>query len=358
MPLNLFSRDTQYDVGAEPSDPGVPLWQSPDIIPRNTKVTDPFACGGRTSHRSTRSARDRITTSTRIRSRNPIGSATNVKAKLLWSEPGTLAVPGSWQAIGGTIDVVGQTGSTTIHANEFPRIAEFTWPSSSVPPLGHYCLVSSIWSDEDSESSVNDVPVLGFAEWIRYHNNVAWRNVNVVTAAPRPPPLPRSTCGQSADDYHFFRLWANTPSGEEDSIMRLGLATNLPPGTLAEVEGTRDFLERINPLRLNRKLVTPVSREISAAFNGSKRPAGRGTLGTFTRFEKTAAPLTHRIPLYFDRVIEFSPTKFVANNHQKVALNLWVSKAAMGADITVVLTQHFENRFLGGMTWRLARPDY
>jgi hypothetical protein len=217
--------------------------------------------------------------------------------------------------------------------------------------------VSSISSDVDVEDSVNDVPVLGFSEWVRYNNNLAWRNVNVVAAAPAPPPLPRSMPGQSADDYHFFRLWANTPSGEEDAIMRLGLATNLPSGTLVEVGGTRDFRERINPLRLNRKLVTPVCLEISAAFKGTKRPA-RGTLGTFTRFEETAVPLTHRIPLYFDRVMAFSPTKFVANNHQKVALNLWVPKAAMGADITVVLTQHFENRFLGGMTWRLARPDY
>jgi hypothetical protein len=139
--------------------------------------------------------------------------------------------------------------------------------------------------------------------------------------------------------------------------MRLGLATNLPPGTLAELEGTRDFLERINPLRLNRKLVTPVCLDFSAAFNGTKRPA-RGTLGTFARFERTAAPLTHRIPLYFDHVIAFTPTKFIANNHQKVALNIWVPKAAMGADTTVVLTQHFENRLLGAMTWRLARPDY
>ena len=294
---------------------------------------------------------------TRIRSRQAMGSATNVKAKLWWSEPGTLAVPSSWYAIGATVNVLGPTNSATIQANEFPRIAEFTWPSSSVPVLGHYCLVSSIWSDDDPEVWVTDVPVLGFSEWIRYQNNVAWRNVNVVAAAPTPPPLPRPVTGRSSDDYHFFRLWANTPSGEEDAIMRLGLTTKLPQGTLVEMEGTQDFLERINPLRLNRKLVTPVHPEIGRAFKGTRRSM-RGTVGTFTRFERSPAQLTHRIPLEFDRSITLTPTNFAANRQEKVALNVWVPKPAMVTDIPVVLTQDFQNRILGGMTWKLARPNH
>ena len=95
MFINLFSRDTQYDVGYEPSDPGVPLWQSPDIVPRNTKVTDPFAGGlfdDVPAVDEIREGEDNYIY-TRIRSRQAMGSATNVKAKLWWSEPGTLAVP-------------------------------------------------------------------------------------------------------------------------------------------------------------------------------------------------------------------------------------------------------------------------
>ena len=359
MPINLFSRDTQYDVGYEPSDPGIALWQSPDIVPRNTQVTD-YVAGGLYDHIP---AVDEIRPSqdnyvyTRIRSRQTTGSATNVRAKLWWSEPGTLAIPDSWRAIGGTLNVLGPTGETTIDASEFPRVAEFTWPSSSVPALGHYCLVSSIWSDDDSEVWVTDVPVLGFSEWIRYQNNVAWRNVNVVAAAPTSPPCQRPVTDRSPDDYHFFRLWANTPSGEEDAIMRLGLATKLPEGTLVEVEGTEDFLERINPRRLNRKLVTKVYSDMSAAFEGPRRGT-RGTLGQFTRFENTPGEFTHCIPLQFDRMMAFTPTRFAANKHEKVALNIWVPKKALICDIPVVLTQEFQNRLLGGMTWRLARPDY
>ena len=30
----------------------------------------------------------------------------------------------------------------------------------------------------------------------------------------------------------------------------------------------------------------------------------------------------------------------------------------MGADIPVVLTQQFQDRVLGGMTWRLAHPNH
>ena len=226
MFINLFSRDTQYDVGYEPSDPGVPLWQSPDIVPRNTKVTDPFAGGlfdDVPAVDEIREGEDNYVY-TRIRSRQAMGSATNVKAKLWWSEPGTLAVPSSWYAIGATVNVLGPTNSATIRANEFPRIAEFTWPSSSVPVLGHYCLVSSIWSDDDPEVWVTDVPVLGFSEWIRYQNNVAWRNVNVVAAAPTPPPLPRPVTGAisrttttSSVSGRIRRAVRRTPSCASDS---------------------------------------------------------------------------------------------------------------------------------------------
>ena len=215
MPINLFSRDTQYDVGFEPSDRGLPLWQSPDIVPRNTAVpvTD-YVMAGLFDDIP---AVDEILPSqdnyvyTRIRSMEPMGSATNVKARLWWSEPGTLAVPGSWHAIGGTVNVQGSTGATTIPASDFPCIAAFTWPSSSVPALGHYCLVSSVWSDDDPAEDITDIPLFGFAEWVRQKNNIAWRNVNVIAAAPMPPPLPSGIDGKP-EDYHFFRVWANTPN--------------------------------------------------------------------------------------------------------------------------------------------------
>jgi hypothetical protein len=82
----------------------------------------------------------------------------------------------------------------------------------------------------------------------------------------------------------------------------------------------------------------------------------RGTLGAFTRFEKTSDELTHRIPLQFDRMLALSPTKFVAGKNEKVAINVWIPKAAMQTDIPITLSQHFGNQLLGGMTWKLARP--
>ena len=42
---------------------------------------------------------------THLRSKDPIGSTTHLKARLWWSEPGTLGVPGRRQDVGGTIDV-------------------------------------------------------------------------------------------------------------------------------------------------------------------------------------------------------------------------------------------------------------
>jgi hypothetical protein len=357
MPINLFSRDTQFDVGNEPSDPGVPLWQSPDIVPRNAKVTDPLAGGlfdDLPSVDEIRQGQDNYVY-TRIRSMQAMGSASNVKGNLWWSEPGTLAVPGSWQQIDTTINIVGPSGST-IQAGDFPRVAEFKWATASVPALGHYCLVSSIWSDDDPQESVTDVPVLGFQEWVRYKNNVAWRNVNVIAAAPVPPPPPSPPpSGGPPGGYHFFRMWANTPSGEEDVVMRLQLSTQLPRGTQVEMEGREDFLGRINPRRLNRALITRVHPELAAAFSRT-RGMLRGSLGEFTRFEKTADELTHRIPLQFDRFLALSPTKFVAGKNEKIALNVWIPKAAMQTDIPITLSQHFGNQLLGGMTWKLARP--
>lgn len=367
MPINLFSRDTQYDVGNEPSDPGVPLWQSPDIIPRNAHVTDPVA-GGLYDDIPTvndiRLGQDNFVY-TRVRApANATGSAANVRAKLWWSEPGTLAVPSSWTPIGGTVNVTGP-GGTTIQANEFPRFAEFSWSASALPALGHHCLVSSVWSDDDPEESVTDVPVFGFSEWVRYKNNVAWRNFNVVAAAPTPPPAPGGS-SRNAQSHHFFRIWANTPSGEEDAIMKLALATKLPAGSQVEMEGTQDFLERINPLRLNRKLVTPAHPEIAAAFlaprpsspSGVARPAMmmRGVLSNFTRFENSPHALTHRLALQAARITHLTPTKFAANRNEKIAINIWIPKAAMQADVPIVLTQIMNNQVLGGITWRLARP--
>lgn len=353
MPINLFSRDTQYDVGNEPSDPGIDLWQSPDIIPRHTQCTDP-TMGGMFDDvpavDDIRPAQNNFVY-TRIRSKDAAGTATNVKAKLWWAEPGTLAMPSAWNPIGNTVDVTGPSGAT-IQANEFPRIAEFTWQAALVPATGHFCLVSSIWSDDDPEESVTDVPVLGFSEWVRYKNNVAWRNLNVVASTPVTPPLPSLGGHRRADDFFFFRMWANTPGGEEDAIMQLGLTSKLPAGSLVEMEGNQDFLQRINPLRRNASLVSPVHPEIAAAFSRPFVPR-RGVLGKFERFD-----MTHRMPLRFDRVMRLTPTKFAANRLEKVALNVWIPKTAMHTDVAITLTQEFQNRTIGGMTWKLARPSH
>ena len=139
--------------------------------------------------------------------------------------------------------------------------------------------------------------------------------------------------------------------------MRLALTTKLPERTLVEMEGSQDFLERINPRRLNRKLVKKVHPEMSAAFKETRRET-RGTLGKFTRFENTPGEFTHCILLQFNRMLAFTPTRFAANKHEKVALNIWVPKKAMVCDIPIVLMQEFQNRLLGGMTWKLARPKY
>ena len=124
------------------------------------------------------------------------------------------------------------------------------------------------------------------------------------------------------------------------------------------MEGTQDFLERINPRRLNRKLVTSVHPELAAAFHGTAaRMAGlRGVLGHFSRFENTPHAMTHRLALQAGRFLPMTPTKFVANRNEKIAINIWVPKASMQGDIPIVLTQNMNNRILGGITWRLARP--
>lgn len=357
MAIDIYAKDTKDDFGTSPSQ-GDPLWISPDIIPRKKQVanyTAPGAFPEDAPADDIEQGHDNFVYA-RIRSRINYDSASNVMAKLYWSEPGTLATPGGWNVVG-QVPVLSPSGGTVIDGSQFPVVGEIRWPSANIPGIGHHCFVLSIWSDDDPEVNPNEIGAQTFAEWVRNQNNIAWRNFNVAAAAPSPPPPPPAPGGGRPDPsrYHFFRVWANTPSGDEDFVMRLGLTAKLPRGSITELEGEKDFLERINPLRRSVASVVKVNPELPAFFRDQPGPLVRAR-GAFMAIDRFGDSLSHRLPLTLDRSVLLSPTKFLANKHQRLAVNIWIPRDAMTEDLTLTMTQHFQNEVIGGITWKLARP--
>lgn len=186
---DVYLRDFAGDTGQVPSAGAIST--SPDIIVRPSMVADPVAEFGEGSGNensetlgfTVESGQDNFIY---VRIKNRGGSAANnVTADVYWSEVGTLITPNLWHFIGTTAPVNVPVGNTLVVANPL------TWISGSLPPPDtHQCFVGILTHAQDPAPPVPGPANFDwddFIAFIRNHNNVTWRNFDVVNVDPIDP---------------------------------------------------------------------------------------------------------------------------------------------------------------------------
>jgi serine protease len=221
---DVYLRDAVGDTGVIPWTG--PLSMSPDVIVRPASITDPQLTYGEASgtENSETLSYDPISPDhdnfIYVRVRNRGGApAGNVVATVYWSEVGTLITPSTWHLVGSaTLPLVPIGDLLTVS----PAIL---WPQAEIPPTGHYCFVATLQHHDDPSP-----PMPGPLDWntfydlIRAHNNVTWRNFNVLD----PPGTPDATPSFA------FKL-----VGADDLRLQFAFAVErkLPADAVLELEG-------------------------------------------------------------------------------------------------------------------------
>jgi len=183
---DVYIRDFVGDSGEPHSGP---ISASPDIILLPTSVANPqasFGAGSGTENSSTLGSTAEIGHDNFIYTRvlNQGGSAaTNVEARVYWSEVATLVTPDLWHVIGSATIPNVLTGDVLTVS---PAIV---WPAAQIPAEGHYCFVGLIGNGRDPIPDPADfLDWDNFTRFIRENNNVTWRNFNVENNDPAPDP--------------------------------------------------------------------------------------------------------------------------------------------------------------------------
>jgi serine protease len=203
---DVYLRDHVGDVGGPHTGPA---GNCPDIIVLAAgSVDDPSLLDPDAFHGGALVAGVDHEVRLRLRNRGD-GDAVQVEARVYWAEPSTLVLPSSWTLIGTATEPLVPPGATRMT----PAIG---WAHGDLPPAGHYCYVAVLHDDCDPAPAT---PSFGsfaeFIDWVRAHDNVAWRNFNVV----------ETTAPQSL-------AWSFTARGgfAEDEWLDLFVDVDLPPG--------------------------------------------------------------------------------------------------------------------------------
>ena len=265
---DVYMRDAVGDTGAIPN-PGA-LSISPDVIARPTPVADPAAAFGEGSGTENDATLGSLVEAGQdntiyVRMRNRGASPANgVRATVHWSPVSTLVTPNLWTLVGIAPPVNVPTGNTLIVT---PGI---TWPKAAIPGTGHYCFVAVLDHPMDPAPPIpGPTDWGGFVDMIRNHNNVTWRNFNVVDVDPDP----------SADPIALPFLLAGAPG--EARRFDIEIAVHLPADArlLLELPAAaagalpsqwREIVRRTD----NEHLVLEVPRLRSNAFCGVRLHAG------------------------------------------------------------------------------------
>jgi bacillolysin len=178
---DVYVRDNLADTGAEPF-PGGYLWASPDIINRTSPVANPATdladLGNDALWENVEFGQDNFVY-VRLQNRGPqSGDAT---INVYFSSATTFGTPASWTHIG-TMTESGIAPGTL-------RVAgPLTFPSSSIPAPGHYCMIAVISSTLDPAPDHTVISsVSAYLDYVRATNNIAYRNMDVVDVAPGTP---------------------------------------------------------------------------------------------------------------------------------------------------------------------------
>jgi hypothetical protein len=161
------------------------LADSPDIIVKNNPVADPQAAFSTPASINSDAESDPDVVDGQanyvyLRVWNRGADATNVTATAYWSPPATLVTPSLWTLIGDAEFADVPPGNIVEVSN--PGI---TWPSNAIPGPGHYCFVATVGNaDEPAPTPTSFNSFEDFENYIYAHNNITWRNFNVVGNSP------------------------------------------------------------------------------------------------------------------------------------------------------------------------------
>jgi hypothetical protein len=139
-----------------------------------------------------------------------------------------------------------------------PRLA---WPNAGIPGIGHYCFVATLQHPNDpSPPSPGTLDWSSFQDLIRAHNNVTWRNFNVINALPDPPNSTPSFAFDVAGAEDRARLFAFEVERRlpEDA----GLELEGPVGLLARLRGENPWELAYGEKRDTGRLILPARPRI------------------------------------------------------------------------------------------------
>jgi len=106
--------------------------------------------------------------------------ATAVTATAYWSPPAALVTPALW-------NLIGSASFADVPPGQVVQVSDpgITWPQADIPAPGHYCFVATVGNADDP--APDPAAFASFADFVAYiyaHNNISWRNFNVVANVP------------------------------------------------------------------------------------------------------------------------------------------------------------------------------
>ena len=174
---DIYVRDSLSDTGVAPS-VGT-LYFSPDVITRINLVAAPQTeladMANADLGEPVEIGQDNYVY---VRLQNRGAEAGDVGIKVYWTDPGSFANPSSWH-------LIGTTSAGNVLPGSMKVAGPITWSAASLPPEGHFCLVTEL-NDHLDPAPDKSLITTGeqYVRYISQSNNFAWRNVEVENAIP------------------------------------------------------------------------------------------------------------------------------------------------------------------------------
>lgn len=242
FPLGRPSLYLRHNLADDGTSQTGPLSTSPDIIVRNNPVAAPQATFSTQASidsdtESDPAVRDNQANYVYLRVWNRGTDAANATASVYWSPPATLVTPNLW-------NLIGSAQFADVPSGDVVQVSDpgITWAAADIPGPGHYCFVATVGNDRDPAPAPGDFGT--FADFVNYiytHNNITWRNFNVVPGVHHRVPalgdyvaLPFRITGAANEALAFaFETIAALPTGGRLALQVprwLGRALKSAPG--------------------------------------------------------------------------------------------------------------------------------
>ncbi len=229
---DVYARDFVGDDGTTLPTTS-PLYMSPDIIVRRSPEADPQTAFGEGSGTENEAAlSDSVLSGTdhwvylRVRNRGGV-DATNIEARIYWTEPSTLMLPETWNEIGTVL-------IPSVPAGDVLTVSPgLLWNAADVPLTGHYCFLAEIvdpFYPTPMKTAMADWGA--FVHFVRSENNVVWRNFHVIECTP-------ATLRSIA-----LTATIGAPRRSRPTLA-LDLKVDLPPESSVELDIANDWLGRV-----------------------------------------------------------------------------------------------------------------